>query len=341
MIDEKNDMRVIFDLYKGLCKKGVLQNKEITGIESLRGDASERRYYRINLPSHSYIACIDDSLTSKKPLFLEVGSFLEKSGVRVPSVYGFNPISKCLFQEDLGDMTLLKYSIDLNIDGERDIYKKCVDLLVRIQLSEGLFPDIMFDQKKLDQEVDFSIKHFLGYLRLDHSSIREGEWGNMIDEIRKGFSSINSLIVEREKVFTHRDFHSKNIMIKNSEPVIIDFQGAMWGLPQYDLVSLLDDCYYNLNVSNKENIKKYYFSQINQIVKDQRSYSDFSYLYDLMSIQRTFKALGSFASFFRLRSDDRYLKYIGFSCEKLKTTMDKYQDLSSLRKILFGLYYDH
>ena len=128
-------------------------------------------------------------------------------------------------------------------------------------------------------------------------------------------------------------------MAKNHELAIIDFQDARLGIPQYDLVSLIDDCYYEIAHANKEDLKKYYFEHLFQIVDDQKNYTDFIYFYDLVCIQRTFKVLGTFSSLFNLKSKFQYLKYIGSAFEKLRKTMDKYTEFHSLKKNLASIYY--
>jgi aminoglycoside/choline kinase family phosphotransferase len=154
------------------------------------------------------------------------------------------------------------------------------------------------------------------------------------------FQKIHGRLIEKEMVLTHRDFHSRNIMVKNDELIIIDFQDARWGIPQYDLVSLLEDCYYELDSTVKENLKKYYYNALESVVKDQGSFEEFCSLYDDMAIQRVFKAIGSFAYIYNKRSDVRYLKYIGFAMEKLKRIMLKSPKYDILRKSIFKFYYD-
>ena len=49
--------------------------------------------------------------------------------------------------------------------------------------------------------------------------------------------------MEQPTVIVHRDYHSRNLMIHNSQMGIIDYQDAVIGPITYDLVSLLKDCY--------------------------------------------------------------------------------------------------
>ena len=307
----------------------------LESITEIAGDASSRKYFRLTTSSKSYVACLDRPFSKDNYPFIEVQQFLSQLNIPVPRLYHVEPSHGYLLQQDLGDTTLLHYSSQFDPKKELNTYKKCIDVLVRFQSchlapAAHSFQKKAFDEQTLNREVDFSIEHLSNFLLKDHS-----RWQQEIHSIRDDFAQINKIIAQKSMVFTHRDFHSRNLMATKDGIVVIDFQDARMGLPQYDLVSLLDDCYYELDESNKENLKKYYFGQLCQIVEDQKSYSDFSHLYDLMCLQRTFKAMGTFA----FLSRSCYTKHIAFAFEKLKKVARKHND--SLRKNLSLIYYEH
>ena len=336
---EKILIKSLFE--KSVMKKAVKQ-EEIKEINQLSGDASSRSYYRLKTDLQSYVVCLDHPFSDKSYPFLEVHKFLTRAKINVPLIYDFDSEKGYLLEEDLGDHTLLNSSISFTVMKELEAYKKCVDLLMKLQCTSFernsySFQKLRFDSQKLYSEVDFSIDHFFHFLLGEKLKKWEGE----VKHVREGLKEVSDTIAQKNMVFTHRDYHSRNIMVKNGEFVIIDFQDARLGLPQYDLVSLLDDCYYELNSVNKENIKKYYFAQLSRIVDDQKSYHDFSYFYDLMCVQRVFKALGTFAFIFNSKSDEKYLKYIAFAFEKLRKVLWKYREFDELRKNLAMIYYEN
>ena len=122
-------------------------------------------------------------------------------------------------------------------------------------------------------------------------------------------------------------------MMKDGEPVVIDFQDARQGVSQYDLVSMLEDCYFQLSADNIEKLKKYY---IEQSFDENIDKEKFERIYDLMTIQRTFKAIGSFAYINQDRDDNRYLKYIGFGMEKLRNKFKKYPEYRDLFNLIMS-----
>ena len=341
---EKDDIKRIHLLFEKSISSGCIKNGKIRSIEKIAGDASPRKYFRLKVNSESYVVCLDQPFSEKNYPFIEIQKFLSQLNVPVPRLYDVNSSEGYLLEEDLGNTTLLQHSFQFRQKDELDTYKKCIDLLVkfqshRVEPGSYSFQKLSFNEEKLNNEVEFSIQHFFKFLLNDSLS----NWENEINAIKNDLSKINKVVSQKSMVFSHRDFHSRNIMIRDNDLVVIDFQDALMGIPQYDLVSLLDDCYYELDPSNKENIKKYYFSLLSKITNDQKSYSDFSYFYDLICIQRTFKVLGTFSFLSQdnpSKNGHRYLKYIAFAFEKLKKVIWKYDDLHSLRKNLSMIYYE-
>jgi aminoglycoside/choline kinase family phosphotransferase len=146
-------------------------------------------------------------------------------------------------------------------------------------------------------------------------------------------------LASQKMVITHRDFHSRNVMVKDGQFIFIDFQDARWGVPQYDLVSLLEDCYYDIHEENRQRLKRYYFENLDPAIHGQKNYEQFEALYDDMTIQRVFKAVGSFCYIYNWRKDDRYLKYIGFAMEKIRRVMTDKPVYAELKIKLFQNYY--
>ena len=194
---------------------------------------------------------------------------------------------------------------------------------------------MVFDEQKLMNEIMFSIKFFINrYLGVNLSSKAEA---TIVSEYVK----ICKKIATAPKVFTHRDFHSRNIMVRNDRFVVIDFQDARRGIPQYDLVSLLDDCYYQVELINVDKLKKYYWDKLQNNSCFNTDFNEFCKMYDYMAIQRIFKAIGSFSFIFAGRNDTRYIKYIGQGFENLRKILFKYPELNELRKLLSKYYYAH
>lgn len=341
MKPEVSEKLFIEELFSRSKNKLANQIQELVSIDRLTGDASTRRYYRLHAnDKKSFVACLDNRCDEDSNPFVVTQKFLSNYGVRVPKIYDIDLKRGYILEEDLGDQTLLQYLSQVdNLSDEFETYKKIIDDLLKIHLIknkdlEGThFCELAFDYKKLMEEMVFSVNYFVKKILKNEDLI-------LIEELKALFEPICSNLDSQKRVLTHRDFHSRNVMVRGEDFIIIDFQDARMGIPQYDLVSLLDDCYYELNDENKEKLINYYYQNLPAAVHAQGSYEDFKRLYDDMAIQRVFKAIGSFSYIYNTRDDERYLKYIGFAMEKLKKIMIKYPEYKNLRKKLFSLYYE-
>ena len=341
MKPEQAESFFIEELFKKTQDKEILRNEDLAEIDKLTGDASTRRYYRIFTNKDSYVVCLDNPFSedSGKHPFLSVQQFLQKNNVRVPRIIDHNLPKGYLLQEDLGNTTLLTHLSKLtSIQNELEIYQKIVNQLLDLhKISNTSVTDpnlfnLKFDYQKFMDETRFTFKYFLSFF----NKIQDE---NLIKELESLFDPIMQRLASQKMVITHRDFHSRNIMVKDGNYIFIDFQDARWGIPQYDLVSLLEDCYYELAEENRQFLKRYYYENLDQSIHGQKSYEEFLSLYDDMTIQRVFKAVGSFCYIYNWRKDDRYLKYIGFAMEKLRKIMLRNPKYTELRIKLFEYYY--
>jgi hypothetical protein len=342
----KTEKILVDSLLQNSIEAGKIESLKDCVISRLTGDASSRRYYRASgLQSghkSDYVVCLQPAIEETKDPFVEIQEILTSEGVRVPKIYDYDLQRGYLLEEDLGNQTLLKHLSQLSTPSEEKIaYEKALEELIKIHkikkdnYSQATFSSLFFDQEKLMSEVRFTVTQLI-----------EGLFGQVLSESQKktldsSFKEICKTIASQKMVVTHRDFHSRNIMVKDGEFVIIDFQDARMGIPQYDLVSLLEDCYYKISRKNKHLLKESYWQNFLKEKQIQASFEEFSTLYDKMAIQRIFKALGSFAYIYRLRGDIRYLKYIGYAFEKLRDILFRYKEYNSLRVVLSEIYYEY
>jgi aminoglycoside/choline kinase family phosphotransferase len=329
----------------------VRRSKTIESVTKIPGDASTRRYYRVVAEDgKTYILMRMDPFPEKgmKLDFIEVQKHLAAAGVDVPAVQDLDASRGFILLEDLGDVTLLRRLQEVcSADVERHLYEHVIDSLVHMQAqasparrpAEIAAYGLHFDHKKLMWEVSFTIEHFYEtHLKRELSA---EDKRIMVD----GFSEICELLANEPEVFTHRDFHSRNVMVtpgatKDRERfVMIDFQDARLGPKQYDLASLLKDSYYQLEESQVERLLDYYVTRWEAVTGERLDRAHFRKVFDLMSVQRNFKAIGSFASFLNRRGNATYLKYIGNTFENIRRNLLKYPRYSKLREVLFHYYY--
>lgn len=342
MKPEQSERILVEELFKKTIHKDLLHDDVIENVEKLTGDASTRKYYRIWTNMRSYVACLDNPVGEgeEEPTFLKLQRVLHTENVRVPLIHDKELATGYILEEDLGDVTFLKDISHIeNLEEEYGFYIKAIDLMASIhnidtkKYQGESFTKLAFDVEKLYAEMEFTKKYFLKmYLGLDVDSVE-------IQKLYKKLHAMCTTLSNEPRVLVHRDYHSRNLMIKNGEQIVIDFQDARMGTPLYDLVSLLEDCYYQLDNGNKDRLIKYYYNTYFQKFDSKKSFEQFKNLYDLMAIQRVFKAIGSFAYIYADRKDLRYIKYIGYAFEKVRGIMLHHEDFKDERKILASLYY--
>ncbi|MCB9093187.1 MAG: phosphotransferase [Halobacteriovoraceae bacterium] len=341
MRQEQTTILFIQELYEGSVSSGKISQAQLKKVYKLSGDASTRSYFRIKTDNQYYVACLDnpvDGDTDHYP-FLKIQKFLEKQGISVPRIYDYDLKKGYLLEQDLGDITLLKkLALVENSQEEKGLYTEVLDLLIKMhQIPKDDANTVLsksFDRYNLEFEIDFSISYFLKhYLNIESSSL--------LTKVKKLFEPIIAKLISKPFIFTHRDFHSRNIMCVDKELILIDFQDARWGLPQYDLVSLLEDCYYSIESRNRNQLIRYYWENMQGFLPGQENFEEFIELYKAMAIQRIFKAIGSFSYIYHHRKDIRYLKYIGYAMENLKKHLLYNDEYSELRKTLLNLYYEN
>ena len=319
--------------------KGPFSKEKIVSIVLLAGDASDRNYFRIVTKNRSCIVCLNKRADLERMSdFMDVQKIFQENGVNVPTIYDFNPKSGYFILEDLGNTTLLKKFACLKEDcDELNFYKMAIEQLLKINNIDGekyncsIFQKA-FDCEKLMEEVIFSFNHLI--LGLMNYPLKKEDKKILISS----YEDICEKISKEKRVLNHRDFHSRNLMLHSDSVFVVDFQDARMGIPQYDLASLLDDCYYEMSSDNRIFLKKYYFNCLSGYPDD---FDHFLKLYDYVKMQRLFKALGSFSYIYQTKKEARYLKYIGHGFEKLRATLKKYSKFDELKVLISKVYYEN
>lgn len=341
MKPEQSEYLFVETLFKNSFSES--QNKMGTvQVSKMTGDASTRRYYRVTSQGgeQRFVVCLDHPSEEAENNFTSLQKILAENGCQVPRIFDQRLEKGYLLEEDLGNKTFLtQVALCQTAEKEYEYYQKALLELIKIQsINPGQYPKAVFntycfDTKKYMQEVRLTHEFFLqGYLNVEIGPVDAKILEEHFSEICRDLSS-------REMVLTHRDYHSRNLMMKNDQLYIIDFQDARLGIPQYDLVSLLEDCYYKMAAENKEKLKEYYWKHFMLSTHRAQTKEEFEHYYEMMSIQRVYKAIGSFAYIYQTRNDTRYLKYIGSAFERLRHLLLK-KNYVSLSQTLSKYYYE-
>jgi hypothetical protein len=258
------------------------------GLEALSGDAGFRRYFRVTGSAQAVMAVYAPPATENTPLYLAVSSLLATGDVRVPQVLAVDPAQGFLVVEDCGDQLMLPLLDDSSVDR---LYGEAMDMLVAIQAIAVPANTIgVYDQQRLWDEMALFPRWFVQDL-LDLPFGRNEQV--LLENL---FEQLVDSALEQPQVLVHRDFHSRNLMLKGDELVTIDFQDAVTGPFTYDLVSLLRDCYIRWQPAR---VEKYALAYRKSLMDKGKLAGDsdqqFLRWFDLMGLQRHIKVLGIFA----------------------------------------------
>lgn len=267
--------------------------------------------------------------------FLNILTHFEKHEVGVPEVMQMNPKLGLILLEDLGDLTLeRKFWENQDQTQALPFYSQAVDELIKIHFAatEDENPNcsafqVQFDTEKFLWEMNYARSNLLQQLFSLSLSPLENK---ILDEV---FVSICETLHQQPKRISHRDYHSRNLMLKLGKMRVIDFQDARRGPVQYDLVSLIHDSYVKLSPKSENVILKDYLSKAKAHGFDS-SLDEFQRIYRIQLLQRCFKACGSFSSFYNHRKDTRYLKYIHPTLQKVFQTLDLFPEYKQFQTLL-------
>ena len=208
-------------------------------IQPASSDASFRRYFRISEASGRTFVVMDapPGKEDVRP-YLKVTNLLERIGVHVPHVYEQDVSQGFLLLEDLGS-TLYLARLNAGDDPDR-LYGDALNALAQIQVQgrDAAAELAPYDREALLRELSLLPEWFCAkHLGLTPPAAEQAT-------VAAAFEFLITEALAQPKVFVHRDYHSRNLMVTGARnPGVIDFQDAVCGPIGYDLVSLLKDCY--------------------------------------------------------------------------------------------------
>ncbi|MDH5762528.1 MAG: phosphotransferase [Nitrospinota bacterium] len=309
----------------------------------LQGDASTRQYYRLFLeypqgprePLTLILMQLETPNIKGETDFIRVLRFLQEIRLPVPELLYFDAERGLLFLQDCGDATLEAHLQSADHAALKTWYLKAVDLLVdmQVQATRAINADcpayhLKFDVEKLMWEMDFMLEHFIeGILQNPLKAVHR-------KELRHQLTALCQVLEDQPPWFTHRDYHSRNLMVHNGDLVLLDFQDARMGPSQYDLVSLLRDSYRVLPDNLLWDLVDAFIQKKEAQEQQPIDRAEFIRIFDLMSIQRNLKAIGTFAYQKKARNTDRYLKHIAPTFDYVQQAFSRRPELEPLHTLL-------
>jgi aminoglycoside/choline kinase family phosphotransferase len=258
--------------------------------------------------------------------FVRVAGLFAEAGVHVPAIHAQDLAQGFLLLSDLGDTTYLS-ALDERSAGA--LYGHALDALIRIQLASrpGALPD--YDRGLLEKEMRLFPEWYVS------RQLRRELTTTQAETLENAFSAIIANNLAQARVFVHRDYHSRNLMVCDPCPGILDFQDAVYGPVTYDLVSLLRDAYIAWEEERVIDWTVRYWEKARSArLPVAGEFADFYRDFEWMGVQRQLKVLGIFARLSLRDGKNGYLKDQPRVMGYLRRTCERYRGLSPLARLL-------
>ncbi len=288
-------------------------------IDWLAGDGSDRCYYRIrsmDLPDSCVLMQLSgtdaQALAEGRYDWITLSATLATAGVRVPRVVASLEDYAAIIIEDYGDLMLesvIQEQAMTIVDRPqilefyRQAFKVIGQMLTIHRDPTSVWCQRAFDHERLQWELDFFLRQTLDRLP---GFVSERTRAQFTAESKALSAELGALA----KHFVHRDFHSRNIMVKSGQLAIIDFQDARLGSSAYDLVSLVFDPYVNFAPAQRIELLARGIAEIAAHL-DSAEIAQIELVWRHVLIQRQLKAIGSYGYLTWEKQRGNYLRYIG------------------------------
>jgi len=305
---------------------------ETPKLQPVSGDASFRRYFRVDYKSKvakkTYIAVDAPPAYENCEIFNRISKILLSLDLNVPIVHEIDSENGFMLLSDLGD-TLYLDQLDNNTSIH--LYPLAINAIVTMQSlpPSELHQIPTYDRQLLQDELQlfkdwFISRHLKLALSLQESKIVNDVFKELVDSA-----------LAQPQVFCHADFHSRNLMICETDtPGIIDFQDSVIGPISFDLVSLLKDCYISWSREQVEQWCQYYFDQATEKGIIKSSFSEFIHWFDLMGLHRHIRVLGIFTRLNYRDGKADYLNDLPLTFSYVIDTVERYPQFTEFAKLL-------
>ena len=263
-------------------------------IAPIPGDASFRRYFRVNDAARKAILMHAPPPHEDPQPFLDVAGWLTANGLRAPQIYAADPAAGWVLLEDFGDDRMRDW-LDDHPQDEDAAYSTAIDTLVALHAKPaGPFPP--YDMAAYQREVMLLVEWYCpaAGIEVDAASYASA-WDDVLAPL---------LRQQDPGVTVLRDYHAENVMLlPGGEQGLIDFQDALVGHPAYDLVSLLQDARRDVSRELERRMLDRYLGQV-------EAGAEFEADYARLGAQRNAKIVGIFSRLWKRDGKPAYLALI-------------------------------
>ena len=291
-------------------------------------DASFRRYFRFTQQSGTFIVMDAPPEHEDCRPFVAIARLFERADVHVPQVLREDLEQGFLLLTDLGAITYLD-ALNQSVEGADALYRDAFTALIRIQRASQ--PDVLpeYSEELLRREIALFPEWYVArHCGMTLTSQQAQILNTSIDVLM-------SNILAQPRVFVHRDYHSRNLMVSTPNPGVLDFQDAVYGPITYDAVSLLKDAYIHWEEEQRLDwLVRYWEAARKAGLPVADDIGTFYRDYEWMGVQRHLKVVGIFARLAQRDGKTGYLNDIPLVWRYLREACGRYRELHPLANVL-------
>ncbi|MGA2318108.1 MAG: phosphotransferase [Thermodesulfobacteriota bacterium] len=299
-------------------------------LSPFEGRGSDRTFFRLKWNrKDSAILLHYDPKRVENTYYADIGTFLRDINVPAPRLIRHDPAGCLIMMEDLGDTDL--WSLRKTLwETRRTLYQKILTIVHRLHS----FPEKDFPSGRVRLMEDFGPDlyrwerdYFRNHFVRDVCGIELKP--SFEQELEAELSSLSERLAGTRRSLVHRDLQSQNVMIRDEEPFLIDFQGMRFGSPFYDLGSLLCDPYVDFSNSECDELLSFYYG----LSKWDLDWATFQNTFWEASAQRLMQALGAYGFLGLKKGHKAFLEHIPAGLHNLHLAAAHVASLSRLQEI--------
>ena len=307
-------------------------------IEVIDSGGSERIYLRLYNEEGETIIAVYGKNIPENESFVNLSQIFHKEGVSVPYAKFINEDRKIYFQEDLGNVSLFSLFKKRDVT---DIIEKTVSGLIKIQTVDyEKWKDFVFNKTFGRRLIMWDLNYFKYCFLKPLEIIFDEE--NLEDE----FELLSRELLEEKGNpigFMYRDFQSRNIMVKDDEPWLIDFQGGRKGPLLYDIVSFLWQAKAGFDTEERKRYSDYYLKELRK--KIEFDINDAEKKIKKFALFRTFQVLGAYGFRGLMQRKQHFIESIPQALNNLRLLKEEgflndYPELYNICKKLLEINFD-
>ena len=291
---------------------------------------SGRKFWRLRAGGESLILVRYGEDRPENKHYVAIARFLASVGVRVPVVHFHDDAEGLIVMEDAGDTDLWSFR-ETDWLTRRALYQRTLDQALALHTRAHLAAESQTLQ--LQQQFDAALYRWEQEYFIEHCLGRHYGVPDSLD--RAPLHAAADRLAAEPRCLVHRDFQSQNVIVRDGEVCLIDFQGLRPGLAQYDLASLLLDPYASLTPHEREELLAHYLS--GRFGPGQAAGAEWRTLYDLCAAQRLMQALGAYGKLGHTDARTTFLEHIPVAMERLQDVLARLPELSGLHALVARL----